>query len=251
MGSYSWIKVWHEVLHDPKMGKMSDRLWRRAMECFLIAGEYAKGGELPTVCDMSWTLRCEDATLEKELEALASVSIVECKDGVWRVVNFEKRQGPVDVAERKAESRKRGKKQDYYDNVTNRDTECHDDVTNRDTEERRGEEDKEEEEEEDSKTAPASPASSLSFSETPKGTLVLKLLRKENHSLSDKYDTVTQRDGFLEVFESLNGELESVVKKGLEANVTTKAAMLSWLRGCVRQSKKHAKKPEHSKKVYR
>jgi len=37
-GNY-WIKLYIEILHDAKMGAMSDRLWRRTIEMFLLAGE--------------------------------------------------------------------------------------------------------------------------------------------------------------------------------------------------------------------
>jgi len=29
MGSPYWIKLYHEILNDPKMGRLPDRLWRR------------------------------------------------------------------------------------------------------------------------------------------------------------------------------------------------------------------------------
>jgi len=42
-----WIKLYHEILDDPKMCKLSDRLYRRVMELFLLAGETNKGEPYP------------------------------------------------------------------------------------------------------------------------------------------------------------------------------------------------------------
>ena len=43
MGAKFWIKLYHEILDDPKMGRMPDRLWRRTIELFLLAGELDGG----------------------------------------------------------------------------------------------------------------------------------------------------------------------------------------------------------------
>lgn len=88
-----WIKLHLEILDDPKMGRLSDRLWRRCVEFFLLAGK-ADGntGRLPTVPEMAWALRADEQELVTELEALAKVGIVRLEGADWMVVNFEKRQ---------------------------------------------------------------------------------------------------------------------------------------------------------------
>ena len=35
MSSFYWIKLYHEVLDDPKMALLPDRLWRRTIELFI------------------------------------------------------------------------------------------------------------------------------------------------------------------------------------------------------------------------
>lgn len=70
MPSFYWIKLYHEILNDPKMGRLSDRLWRRCIECFLMAGQQCDGGYLPSVADMAWTLRTDEGMLVADLEAL-------------------------------------------------------------------------------------------------------------------------------------------------------------------------------------
>jgi len=115
MPSKYWIKLYHEVLHDPKMGRLPDRLWRRTIELFLMAGERDQGGWLPDVADMAWTFRMEPAELEADLEALQNgPSIVTKDEGGWFVTKFARRQAPVSAVERKRRQRERDKKQKYY-----------------------------------------------------------------------------------------------------------------------------------------
>jgi len=122
MPSKYWIKLYHEILEDPKMGKLPDNLWRRAIELFLLAGDLDNGGSLPDIEGLSWRLRTDKEHLETDLVELASVGIVSQVDGVWIVTNFSKRQEPVDNAVRVAQHRKQKRKDQYYGNepVTNR-----------------------------------------------------------------------------------------------------------------------------------
>ena len=145
MPSKYWIKLYHEILDDPKMGRLPDNLWRRTTELFLIAGDLDAEGYLPSVGDMAWRLRLDEDALESELQELAAVSIVEQRDGQWLVTNFAKRQAPVDNAERQSRYRNRKRKELYSDNehsnesVTNDITTCNTDTdTDTDTEENMG-----------------------------------------------------------------------------------------------------------------
>ena len=65
-GSY-WIKLYHEILDDPKMGRLPDKLFRRVIELFLIAGETHENGKLPSIDDMAWRLRLDPEELEKDI----------------------------------------------------------------------------------------------------------------------------------------------------------------------------------------
>jgi len=134
VASYYWIKLYHEILHDPKMGQLPDRTWRRAIELFLLAGETEMDGMLPSVPDIAWKLRVNEAELIEDLARLEAVGIItNGDDGLLTVTHFEERQAPMDDAERQRRKRERDRKQDYY---------CHDSldapvtepVTNRDTE---------------------------------------------------------------------------------------------------------------------
>ena len=118
MISYQWIKLYIETLHDPKMGKLSDRLWRRAVECFMLAGELGNGGELPPIDKMAWTLRATVEQLETEFFNLCETGILSQVDGVYFVTSFSKRQAKIDGADRIKNYRERKKKLEYYEDET-------------------------------------------------------------------------------------------------------------------------------------
>jgi DNA-binding transcriptional regulator YhcF (GntR family) len=100
MASKYYIKLWHDILDDPKMGLLRADIWRRAIECFLMAGEMQEDGYLPSLPDMAFRLRTSPEMLEAELTDLAKTGIVNTQDGRWHVTNFAKRQKPMTGAER-------------------------------------------------------------------------------------------------------------------------------------------------------
>lgn len=115
MAAKYWIKLYHEIIHDPKMGRLPDRVWRRAIELFLIAGESGNDGILPSIEDMAWTLRVDPQELQADLEELEKVGIVILQDDMLPVVtNFAERQAPVSDAERMQQLRDRKRKAQYY-----------------------------------------------------------------------------------------------------------------------------------------
>ena len=126
MASNYWIKLYHEILHDPKMGRLPDHLWRRFIELCLLAGEHDDDGTLPTVPDMAWTLRMNEEQLTADLHELQDAGFAHQDNGWWIVTNFAKRQAPVSSAERVSRYRDRKRKEQYYgndgvtDGVTNR-----------------------------------------------------------------------------------------------------------------------------------
>jgi DnaD/phage-associated family protein len=130
MASKYWIKLYIEILDDPKMGMMADRLFRRTIQLFLLAGDLNGSGELPSIDDMSWRLRLRTEELETDLADLASAGIVHKSDGVWIVTKFEERQAPVSDAERMRRYRERKQKSLYYgyEDVTNRNVDTESDT---------------------------------------------------------------------------------------------------------------------------
>lgn len=115
MPSKYWLKLYHEMLDDPKMGRLPDRLYRRTIELFLLAGDMDAVGHLPPLADIAWRLRIPEDALLEDLRGLAEVGIVAEYESGWLVVNFAKRQAPVPGAERVARYRERQRDDQYYD----------------------------------------------------------------------------------------------------------------------------------------
>lgn len=132
-----WIRLYHELLYDSKVAVLPDRLWRRMIELFLIAGEVGGSepdGSLPPIDRIAWILHSKPEEVEKEIEFLSTIGVTERgEDGTWRVKNFAKRQAPATSAERQRARRSKNgasiaivKKSQ---NVTKRDILCHENVT--------------------------------------------------------------------------------------------------------------------------
>jgi hypothetical protein len=119
MSGYYWIKLYHEVLDDPKMATLPDRLWRRVVELFLMAGRMGKTGHLPDAAQIAWMLRMDRDGLDMDLRQLLATGIIEKVNDGYQVVNFAKRQEALDPAERMRNMRERQKRDQYYNaNVT-------------------------------------------------------------------------------------------------------------------------------------
>ncbi|MHA2428864.1 MAG: hypothetical protein ACXADB_12650, partial [Candidatus Hermodarchaeia archaeon] len=114
MASMYWLKLYHEMLDDPKMGMLSDRLYRRVIELFLLTGQTDDEGFLPELKHIAFRLRVSEEHLETDLVELAKVGIVQQLEGRWHVTNYASRQAPVASAERVRKHRERKKKEQYY-----------------------------------------------------------------------------------------------------------------------------------------
>lgn len=124
-----WMKLWFDILRDPKMGMLPDRLWRRVIELFLLAGQQGEEGLLPTVAEIAWQLNKPEKAIITDLENIRKTGIVDINvDGVWYVTNFKKRNAPVDSAKRIKDfrHRERYEKSNASDNagVTEMKREC-------------------------------------------------------------------------------------------------------------------------------
>lgn len=104
---YTWIKVYTEVLDDPKMARLPADLWRLAVELMLMAGKEGEEGVLPPLADMAWSLRRRDEDLEEDLGKLSQAIGVayDLKLGRWVLTHFVERQAALTSTERKRKQR--------------------------------------------------------------------------------------------------------------------------------------------------
>jgi hypothetical protein len=103
-----WVKLYLEILDDPMMGRLPNHLWRRAVECFLLAGRQGNDGALPPAEEMAWTLRLPEEKVLEDLRGLAEVGVVnEVGTGQWMVTHFAKRQASISDADRSHQYRVR------------------------------------------------------------------------------------------------------------------------------------------------
>ena len=118
MPSNYWLKLYHELLHDPKMAQLDSDTWRRCIEMFLFAGEHGtKQGYLPSLTDMAWTLHSTPEELASDIGKLLELGILSRdEDGRAYVTQFESRQAPASAAARQKRYRERSHKAQHYGN---------------------------------------------------------------------------------------------------------------------------------------
>jgi hypothetical protein len=110
--TYSWLKLYVEILDDPKVGMMPDWLFRRFIQFLLVAREHNQNGLLGPVSEMAWRLRSSDDDMLSALRTMSEIGIVaETPDG-WLVVHFEARQKAIGPTERVRAFRKRERNED-------------------------------------------------------------------------------------------------------------------------------------------
>ncbi len=113
-----WIKLYNEILDDPKMATLPDRLWRRTIELFLVCGRLSgtsKTGDLPETKQIAWLLRIPESELEADLIQIAELGIVVKTETGWHVRNFAKRQNASTSTERVRAFRQRQRNQSDQD----------------------------------------------------------------------------------------------------------------------------------------
>ena len=110
-----WIKLYIEMLEDPKIGTLPDGLCWRFVQVCLLAGKYNNGGAIPNTPQLAWVLRKNSDDLDHELQQLAGVGLIERMVGGWFVKNFAKRQARMTNAEKQKAYRDRQHHEQYTD----------------------------------------------------------------------------------------------------------------------------------------
>ncbi len=118
MAAKYWLKLYYEMLDDPKIGQLRPALRWRFVECLLVAGECADDGALPAPAEYAWRVRGNTEEVETDFVQLSEAGLLSQVDGRWIVTKFAERQAPVSGAERVARYRERKRKQEYYGDET-------------------------------------------------------------------------------------------------------------------------------------
>jgi hypothetical protein len=115
MATDYWIKLYIEILDDPKMATLPDRLWRRTIELFLMAGRCDfRTGILPETKYLAWILRMPTDELEMDLRQIESIGIIKRIGTGWIVSKFADRQAKISDADRQRYKRERDHRLEYY-----------------------------------------------------------------------------------------------------------------------------------------
>ena len=116
MASNYWIKLYHEMLDDPKMCRLTDRQYRRVIELFLLAGDYEHDGLLPPLEDTIFRLRYPEG-FKEDLEALVNCNILTITDDEnILITRWDERQSAMSNKDRQARYRDSKRKEIYYGN---------------------------------------------------------------------------------------------------------------------------------------
>jgi DnaD/phage-associated family protein len=108
------------LLSNMPMATLPDRLWRRVVELFLLAGRYYRDGQLPDTNELAWSLRMTMDDLDMDLKQIAQTGIINKTETGWLVVNFAKRQEKMTSAEKMRLSRKQLQRDQYYGDDDNK-----------------------------------------------------------------------------------------------------------------------------------
>ena len=118
MTSPYWLKLWIEIIDDPKIIRMPDWLFRRFILMLAQAKEYDHDGLLPPVDDIALRIRLTDKSVAEALSALSQIGVTrETADG-WMFVNFAKRQHREDSTNAERQRRYREKKSNAKSNAS-------------------------------------------------------------------------------------------------------------------------------------
>jgi hypothetical protein len=105
-GGMPWVKIYTEMLDDPKVAKLPDATMWRFIQLILVAAECDAGGAFVvgdkemTIQDIAWRLRKDKSILESDIKLLLSAGII-TKDGkIIEIPKFTERQGPAQKEKR-------------------------------------------------------------------------------------------------------------------------------------------------------
>lgn len=146
-----WIKVYTDILDDPKYYKLSEKAKLGMYELMLVAKKLENGkltGELPSIDEIAFHTRKSIEFWREAMKELIEVGIIVEKQPGYLIKNYVKRQQAIPPDERMRQWRKKTNDQRMDDDESIQLTHCSDDDTERSVNEtfRNGEKRREEKE---------------------------------------------------------------------------------------------------------
>jgi hypothetical protein len=137
-----WLRLYTEILNDPKVQRLPDSLFRAYINFLCIAKEYSNDGVLPPKKDIAFFLRCPEKTVEKLCDGLQKNELLDAGNDTFSVHGWNNRQYESDndptANVRKQRQRERDKTQNVTGDVTDvsrvTSRTCHENVTRTETE---------------------------------------------------------------------------------------------------------------------
>ena len=77
-----------DFLNERDIALLSDRLWRRMVELFILACNTGNKGELPPMTHIAWRLRVPQQDIEKDIDYFIKAGILVEIDNGYRIESF-------------------------------------------------------------------------------------------------------------------------------------------------------------------
>lgn len=100
-----WLKLYTEILDDPKYHRLSDTAKLGMVELMVVAKKNGANGDLPTLDDICFYTRRAKEWWIPVIDELKSISFLVENGSNEKIRKFEERQAPADGAERTRMSR--------------------------------------------------------------------------------------------------------------------------------------------------
>ena len=87
-----WLRLYTEILNDPKVQRLPDSLFRAYINLLCIAKEYSYDGVLPPKKDIAFFLRCPQKTVEKLCDGLQKNELLDAEGDTFIIHGWNNRQ---------------------------------------------------------------------------------------------------------------------------------------------------------------
>ena len=100
-----WLKLYTEILDDPKYFRLSDNAKLGMIELMIVAKKVDMDGLLPTIDDVSFYTRRNNEWWEPVYAELTEIKFLDLNDNGYFIRKFSERQAPVPATERSRQHR--------------------------------------------------------------------------------------------------------------------------------------------------